>query len=171
MSRIPRNAFALQPGCFHVINRGNNGMDVFRDEIDYQHYLNLLRHYKRRYPAKVYAYCLMTNHIHLLMETMESRVLPKVMHGLNLAYSLYYKDRYGWNGHLWQDRYKSYLIEKEKYLVTCIEYIESNPVKAGLVSNGEAYLWCSAQERDKGNKNSLLDAEKGTHQSRVRKRP
>ena len=134
-------------------------MNVFQDELDYQHYLALLRHYKVRYRTKIYAYCLMSNHVHLLTETIKAKTLSKFMHGLNLAYSQYYKSRYPWNGHLWQDRYKSYIIEKEKYLVSCIEYIEANPIKAGLVFKGENYLWCSAKERMESNETGLLDIE------------
>ena len=150
MARIPRSAFAPEAGCFHIINRGNNGMNLFQDELDFRHYLNLLQHYKRRFNMKLYAYCLMSNHVHLLVETKKLKDLYKAMHGINLAYTHHYKRRYLWNGHLWQDRYKSYVIEKSKYLITCISYIESNPVKAGIVSDPERYSWCSFKERQEG---------------------
>ncbi len=158
MARIPRSAFVLEPGYFHLITRGNNGMAVFQDELDYQHYLSLLRYYKRRFQVCLLAYCLMPNHVHLLTEVKSVEMLPKFMHGLNLAYSQHYKRRYLWNGHLWQGRYKSYLIEVEKYLMTCIDYIESNPEKAGLTSNREAYVWCSAKERLEGSFSGLVDS-------------
>jgi len=157
MSRIPRSAFALDPGYFHLITRGNNGVTIFRDELDYQHYLNLLRHYKKHFNVCLLAYCLMPNHVHLLVELKKAGILHKFMHGLNFAYSRHYQQRYRWSGHLWQGRYKSYLVEAEKYLTTCIEYIESNPEKAGLVPKREEYVWCSAQERCSGCSNGLVD--------------
>lgn len=157
MSRIPRSSFALEPGYFHIITRGNNRMKIFQDELDYQHYLTLLRYYKTHYQIKIFAYCLMPNHVHLLVETTKANTLPKFMQGLNLAYSLYHKKRYDWNGYLWQGRYKSYLIEKGKYFAACIEYIESNPSKAGLTANNEEYLWCSKKESHNGNRMSFLD--------------
>lgn len=157
MPRIPRSAFALEPGCFHLITRGNNRTEIFRDHLDYHHYLTLLSYYKRCYEVKVYAYCLMPNHVHLLTEITRAKTLPKFMQGLNLAYTLYYKKRYTWEGHLWQGRYKSYLIEKEKYFFACIEYIEANPYKAGLVSESEDYLWCSKKERRERMVSSFLD--------------
>jgi len=134
-------------------------MTVFQDDLDYQHYLSLLKHYKSRFQVKILAYCLMPNHSHLLTEITKVNTLHKFMHGLNLAYSQHYKSRYPWQGHLWQDRYKSYLIEKEKYLLTCMEYIEANPVKAKLVLNAEDYVWCSARERTAGSFSGLLDLE------------
>lgn len=99
----------------------------------------------------------MPNHVHLLVETIKADILPKFMQGLNLAYSLYYKKRYEWIGYLWQSRYKSYLIERGKYFSACVEYIELNPVSAGLISNGDQYLWCSHKERIRGNPDGLLD--------------
>ena len=157
MARIPRSAFALEPGYFHLITRGNNGVAVFQDDLDYQHYLSLLRHYKRHFQVGLLAYSLMPNHVHMLVNIVKREALPKFMHGLNLAYSQYYKGRYSWNGHLWQGRYKSYLIEKDKYLTTCIEYIEANPEKAGLVQRREAYVWSSAKERFGKENQGLVD--------------
>jgi putative transposase len=132
-------------------------MTIFHDELDFQQYLNLMRHYKKRYKVKIYAYCLMSNHVHLLLEAARLVDLYKVMHGLNLAYTHHYKRRYLWNGHLWQDRYKSYVIERDDYLITCINYIEGNPVKAGIVGDSQEYPWCSVRDRTNDSNSELID--------------
>lgn len=161
MARVPRSAYALEPGIFHLIMRGNNGMIVFQDELDYQRYLSLLTHCKEKHCIKIYAYCLMNNHIHLLIETGRADGLPRFMHSLNFGYSLYHKGRHERVGHLWQGRYKSYVIEKEEYLSTCIQYIEANPVKAGLVSEPSAYPWSSYRSRTNGDGIALISILEG----------
>jgi putative transposase len=85
----------------------------------------------------------MPNHIHLLIEVKHPSMLNKIMRSINLAYTLHYNYKYNKVGHLWQDRYKSKLIEKDSYLLECIKYIEANPLRATLVTNIDQYPWCS----------------------------
>ena len=158
MARIPRSQYHLGSGFFHLITRGNNGMTVFQDDLDFEYYLSLLRRYKERYCIKLYAYCLMINHVHLLIGAGQNGNLSYFMHALNFGYSIYHKGRHNRMGHLWQGRYKSYVIEREKYLITCIQYIEGNPVKAGLVSDGSEYPWSSYRSRTIAKSVSLLSS-------------
>lgn len=156
MGRVPRGVYTSEGGFYHLIVRGNNGITVFEDEFDFRRYLTFLAHYKERYCIKLYAYCLMTNHTHILAEAPHQKSLSKFMHGLNFKYSLYHQGRYERTGHLWQGRYKSYVIEKEEYLLACVQYIEQNPVKAGLVPEPSAYPWSSYRSRMTGEGPLLL---------------
>jgi putative transposase len=97
----------------------------------------------------------MPNHVHLLVEVSNPNALNKIMRGLNLSYTLYFNFRYKKVGHLWQDRYKSKIIQKDSYLLECINYIETNPVRASLASQGGDYPWSSQVFKDKNSK--LLD--------------
>jgi len=130
-------------GLYHVVSRGNNRATIFKDDNDFEKYLLLVQSYKKKYAFDLYAYCLMNNHVHLLIETDREGILSKAMQGLNLSYALWFKVRYNWVGHLWQGRFKSYIVDKEKYLWACVRYIALNPVKAGIVSKPEEYRWSS----------------------------
>ena len=87
----------------------------------------------------------------------ESDLLSKTMHGINMSYGKYFICKYGSTGHLWQDRFKSYITQKDQYLINCITYIEYNPVRAGIVSRPEDYKWSSYRIRILGEKSELLD--------------
>ena len=96
----------------------------------------------------------MNNHVHILIE---SDKLAKFMHGVNLSYTQYFKYKYKITGHLWQDRYKSFVIMKDEYLISCISYIEFNPIRANLVISPAYYMWSSYQTRVLGKSNRLID--------------
>ena len=128
---------------FHVLERGNNRQVVFRQEADFVYFLNLLRRYKKELRFKLYHFCLMPNHLHLVLESAIEGDLPKIMMRLTLAYSSYFNKRYGGVGHVWQGRYKSSLIEKESYFIWCGLYVELNAVRAGLVSKPDGWRWSS----------------------------
>ncbi len=141
---MPREArVTMEKACYHIITRGNQKQTVFREVSDNQKYLLLLTHYKRRWKFKLYCFCLMPNHVHLIVEVANPADLNKIMHGLNLSYAQYFNLKYGKVGHLWQDRFKSKVITKDAYLLECIKYIEANPVRASLVSNIDDYPWSS----------------------------
>jgi len=141
---MPREArVTMEKACYHIITRGNQKQTVFKEPADYQKYLLLLTRYKKRRGFKVYCFCLMPNHIHLIVDVDKSGDLNKIMHGLNLSYALYFNLKYGKVGHVWQDRFKSRVIVKDAYLLECIKYIESNPVRASLVSSINDYPWSS----------------------------
>ena len=153
MPRQPR--LILNNVCYHIISRGNQQQAVFKDKNDFNRYVKLLLKYKNRYKFTLYGWCLMKNHVHLLIE---SDQLAKTMHGINLSYAQYFESKYKMVGHFWQDRYKSFVIQKDNYLINCISYIEYNPVRANFVSRPEDYVWSSYRARALGiESNGLLD--------------
>ena len=152
---MPRRArLILDNVCYHVITRGNQKHTVFKEESDRAVYLKFVSKYKSTYSVKLYGWCLMNNHIHMIME---SDHLSKAMHGINLSYAQYFKYKYKLIGHFWQDRFNSYVIQKDEYLINCISYIEYNPVRARIVLRPEDYRWSSYRVRILGEKNKLLD--------------
>lgn len=155
MPRIFR--FLPEIGVFHILSRGNNRQKVFRDDKDYQFYLELLQRYKEEHNFLLYHYCLMPNHVHLILETTRQTDLSKLMKQINLKYHYYFRRRYRYCGHLWQGRFKSLLIEKDSYLIACARYIERNPVRAKMVEKAEDYRWSSYLYYVNGKNNPLLD--------------
>lgn len=146
-----------QEGVFHVLTRGNNRQVVFLDGKDYQQYLDLLKKYKEEHKFRLYHYCLMPNHVHLILETTVESNLSKLMKQLNLSYLYHFRKRYSYYGHLWQGRFKSILIEKDKYLMVCGRYIELNPVRAKIVKEPEDYRWSSYKRYACGQRDNLID--------------
>lgn len=155
---MPR-IFRILPeeGCLHILTRGNNRQTVFHDDEDYNAYLGFLRRYKQENKIKVYHYCLMPNHTHMILEVFLNSSLSKFMKQLNLAYLYYYKKRYKYDGHLWQGRYKSLIISKDEYMITCARYIELNPVKARIVKNPKDYQYSSYNAYAYGKKGDIID--------------
>jgi len=152
---MPRQArLIVNKACYHVMTRGNQKQVIFRENADYKKYLSFINKYRERYKFKIYGWCLMKNHVHLVLE---SDLLGKVMHGINLSYAQYSKHKYGIVGHFWQDRYKSYVIQKDSYLINCISYIEYNPIRAEIASRPEDYEWSSYKARILGKEDKLLD--------------
>ena len=141
MARPLRITVANLP--FHVLDRGNNRQTVFHEEADFAYYLRLLRRYKDELKFKLYHFCLMPNHFHLVLEPTIQGSLAKTMMRLTLAYSWYFNQRYGGVGHVWQGRYKSSLVDKDDYFIWCGLYVELNPVRAGLVAKPEDWRWSS----------------------------
>ncbi|MFH1354847.1 MAG: transposase [Candidatus Omnitrophota bacterium] len=153
---MPRTArITVENACYHIITRGNQKQCVFGETVDYEMYLSILNKYKKRFKFKLYSFCLMPNHVHLIVEIKETFKLNKIMRGLNLSYTLYFNAKYKKVGHLWQDRFKSKIIEGNSYLLECINYIEANPVRASLVSQICGYPWSSYNFREK---NYILDS-------------
>ena len=154
---MPRQKRFLPPdNAFHIMCRGNNGYQVFNSAKDYSKYLDLVNKYKAEHPFDLFHYCLMNNHVHLLIMVKEGKDFSNFMKKLNLAYFSYYKFNYGWNGHFWQDRFKSKLISKDSYLIQCGKYIEMNPVRTKKTEKPEDYLWSSYNYYAKGLKNNLI---------------
>ncbi|MGC8810769.1 MAG: transposase [bacterium] len=156
---MPRTArIAPRNHIFHILTRGNNRRDVFRDEMDYQEYLKIVGRYKEKYQFKIYHYVLMKNHVHLVLEPQdEGGSLAEIMKGINLSYVQYYKRKYNYVGHFWQDRFKSILISRDQYLLACGSYVELNPVRAGVVKAPGDYRWSSYGAYAYGKKDSLID--------------
>jgi len=127
------------------MNRGNARFEIFHKEEDYLYFIELLRKYSVAYEVLLYHWVLMPNHYHLLLELAKPQMLSKIMAGLNRSYVHYHHKTYKSSGHLFQGRFKSKPIEKEKYLLSCGRYIERNPVKAGIVQKAEDYSCSSAR--------------------------
>ena len=136
--------------CYHINTRGNQRQRVFKVVSDYEKYIAQLKRFKKKYKFKLYGYCLMPNHVHLVGETEQKGNLAKFMHGLTRSYTIYFNRTYQKVEHLWQGRFKSKIIIKDIYLLNCINYIELNPVRAGIVASPEAYRWSSYRERNLG---------------------
>lgn len=155
MARKPRLFVADIP--YHIIQRGNNRNPIFFSEADYLFFLDVLREAKSKYPCFIYSYCLMANHFHLLVEPKEKQNVSLLMKLLGAKYVRYVNNAYKRTGTLWQGRFKCSLIDEELYFLTCLLYIEMNPVRAGMVTSPELYCWSSYRFRAFGEKSSILD--------------
>ena len=142
---------------FHVLDRGNNRQIIFHDDEDFIYFLKLLKRYKKELKFKLYHFCLMSNHIHLMIEPTVEGSLPKIMMRLTLAYSSFFNKKYRGVGHVWQGRYKSSLVDKEDYFIWCGLYVELNPVRAGLVARPENWRWSSYNFHAFGKTDPLLE--------------
>ena len=155
MARPPRPL--LDHGCYHLIARGNNRQFLFLDEEAFRYFLGLVARAKTQYPAKLYHYCLMSNHIHLLLEIADGSQLPKFMQGVLQGYARWYCTQQHYSGHVWQGRYKSPLIEHESYYLEAGRYIERNPLRAKLVADLTDYPWSSYGFYAYGQADALVD--------------
>jgi len=127
MARLPR---LYAPGCAqHIIQRGNNRQACFFDVVDYTVYLDKLRAYAVSFSVAIHAFVLMTNHVHLLVTPEDENGVPSMMQSLGRYYVRYINTTYRRTGTLWEGRYKSTLVDSEKYLLTVYRYIELNPVR------------------------------------------
>lgn len=138
MARLPRIEYS--GALYHVLARGNQRRDVFHDDADRAKYLGKLAAYKQRHRFVLYAYVLMTNHVHLLVETRDVG-LAKVMQGIHQSYTQYYNRRYQTVGHVFQGRYKAFVCARDSYLLELVRYIHLNPVRAKLVVDPADYRW------------------------------
>jgi REP element-mobilizing transposase RayT len=130
---------------YHVIQRGNEKKSIFYDDEDRKRYLGILQRNQKKYGIKIYAYCLMDNHVHVLMASNGSDI-SQVMKSINISFAMYINRKYTRCGHLFQDRFRSEIITNDAYALQVSKYIHLNPVKAGLVANPEIYLWSSYTE-------------------------
>ena len=141
---MPRRPRLVLPGLpLHIIQRGNNREACFRAGADFPVYLSMLRAAAELGECTVHAYVLMTNHVHLLISPGEAESPGCMMKALGQRYVQYVNRRYGRSGTLWEGRFRSCIIEDERYFWTCQRYIELNPVRAGMVSRPGEYKWSS----------------------------
>jgi len=141
MARLPRLTLPGYP--HHVIQRGNNRQPIFTSSADYQTLLDLLDENAKKFGVAIHAYVLMSNHFHLLVTPQTVEGLPQMMQAVGRRYVRYFNDRQKRSGTLWEGRYKSTLIQSERYLLACMSYIDLNPVRAGLVAQVRDYPWSS----------------------------
>jgi REP-associated tyrosine transposase len=141
MARLPRFILPGQPQ--HVILRGNDRCEIFCADEDYRFYLDKLQQASEKHGIDIHAYVLMTNHVHLLATPHEEASLGKAMQILGRYYVQYYNYSYQRTGTLFEGRYKATLVDSETYLLTCMRYIELNPVRADMVKHPSEYPWSS----------------------------
>ena len=141
MARLPRLTLAGYP--HHIILRGNNRQAIFMDSADFQRTLALLQVNAQEQQVQIHAYVLMSNHLHLLLTPLQNDSLPKMMQAVGRSYVLYFNKRHGRSGTLWEGRYRSALIQTERYFLACMAYIDLNPVRAGMAAQAADYLWSS----------------------------
>ena len=155
MPRIPRG---YQTGyIYHVLNRGNGRQTVFRKDADYRIFLRLMREGRKRIPVRILSYCLMPNHFHFLVMPGSANALSQWMQWLMTSHVRRYHQHHRTSGHVWQGRFKSFVIQDGKYILECGRYIELNPVRAGIVEKAENYPWTSAGVYLKAERNPLVD--------------
>ncbi len=148
---MPRSARALPGGlCYHVINRGNGRVQVFHGALDYQEFLKSMTAACDRLPMRLLAYCLMPNHIHLVLWPREDGEVSRWMQWLMTTQVRRHHRRHGSDGHLWQGRFKAFPIQRDAHLLSVLRYVERNPLRAGLVARAEDWPWSSLGILDRG---------------------
>lgn len=140
MARVARKR--SKSGIYHIMLRGVNKKQIFHDDDDHLRFLEIVEETKEKANLKVYGWCLMGNHVHLLLcEGNED--ISNSMKRMGVSYAFHYQTKYKWVGHLFQGRFRSEPVDKEDYLLTVIRYIHQNPVKARLVNSPEQWRWSS----------------------------
>jgi putative transposase len=156
MARIAR---VVVPGIpHHITQRGNRRMETFFSDRDYREYLYLMAEWANRCKVQVWAYCLMPNHVHLIVVPESEDGLGRAIGEAHRRYTRYINFQKGWKGHLWQGRFASFPMD-EQYLIAAARYIELNPVKARIVKKPEAYRWSSAKAHLQGEDDILVKVE------------
>lgn len=154
MPRKPR--FYLPDLPAHVMQRGHNRSPVFFDDEDYLEYLRILKSMADKYQCQVHAYVLMTNHVHLLITPLCQNSISLFFQGLGRQYVNYINKTYGLSGSLWEGRHKGNPIDAAIYFLTCMRYIELNPVRAGMCDEPGVYRWSSYAANALGEPNCIL---------------
>jgi putative transposase len=141
---MPRQARLIVPDiAIHIVQRGHDRADCFRHDSDYLVYLSNLRDLLPRSGCALHAYCLMTNHVHLLLTPSQPDGCALLMRDLGQRYVQYFNRRYQRSGTLWDGRFRSCLVDSGRYMLACYRYVERNPVRAGMVPSPGAYPWSS----------------------------
>ncbi len=154
MPRLPRAVFAGLP--HHITQRGNRREPVFFSDEDRLVYLEWLKEYADKHQVEVLAYCLMTNHVHLIAVPGTDGALQQMLKPLHMRYAQRFNRQHQWSGHVWQGRFFSSPLD-DAYLWTAIRYVECNPVRAGLVTCAQDYRWSSAASHCAQQSNLLLN--------------
>jgi len=141
----------------HIIQRGNNRESCFISKQDYLRYLHDLKESAQKHDCRIHAYVLMTNHVHLLVTPMTDNGISHMMQALGRRYVYYFNKNYERTGTLWEGRYKSSLIDSDEYLLTCMRYIELNPVRSNKSKNPDDYPWSSYSVNGLGDKSMLIE--------------
>ncbi|QJI32080.1 transposase [Pseudomonas sp. ADAK18] len=154
---MPRRPRVLLPGVpLHIIQRGNNRSVCFYSEDDYIFYIKNLAELAGVHGCEVHAWCLMTNHVHLLLTPSCISGAGLLMKGLGQRYVQYINRTYQRTGTLWEGRFRSCIVQQEEYVLACYRYIELNPVRAGMVDHPAEYRWTSYRENAQGESSSFI---------------
>lgn len=157
MARLQR--VYSQSGCYHIMLRGNERKIIFMDDEDRQKYLEIIKKKRTDTNLLIYAYCLMDNHIHMILRDDENEV-SAIMQGIATSYAMYINKKYERVGHVFQGRFKSEAIENERYLMAAIRYVHNNPVKAGITEHPEQYEWSSYRDYiAQGGRDAIVDTD------------
>jgi len=142
--KMPRAVRGLVGNTYyHVINRGNGRQQIFNKDSDFAALISLLEDAREKYAVKVYAYCLMPDHFHLLVKPETAGELSKWMQWTMTSHVRRYHQHYGTSGHIWQGRFKCFIVKEDEHLLAVTRYIESNPVRSGLVKSALEWRWSS----------------------------
>lgn len=154
MARVKRLLY--DGAVYHIVQRGHNRDRLFKNSKDYKAFKDLIRKYKGRFAFDIYHYCIMSNHFHLLLKVHDGTSLPKILHGITQSYSYYFRRSYKRIGYVYQNRYRSFLIEDDSYLLECGRYIERNPLRADMVKDMTQYYWSSYNFYAKGRSDDII---------------
>ena len=153
---MPRIARIVAPGYpHHITQRGNRRQPTFFSDDDYEAYIDLMAEWCRHYGVEIWAYCLMSNHVHLVAVPKEKDSLHLAIGEAHRRYTRMINFREGWRGHLWQGRFASYVMD-ERYLLACVRYVANNPVRAKLSDRAENWRWSSAAAHVLGEDDRLV---------------
>ncbi|MFA7573494.1 MAG: transposase [Lutispora sp.] len=155
MPRLARKK--SETGIYHIMLRGIDKRDIFMSKWDYGKFLEYIKKAKDKSAFQVFGYCLMTNHVHMLLKT-EMDDIGDIIKRIAVGYAQYHNIRNGRTGHLFQNRFRSEVVDTEAYFLTVLRYIHQNPVKAGMVKDVKVYKWSSYIEYIDNSKNLLVDA-------------
>jgi putative transposase len=155
---MPRTARLVVPGvALHVRHRGHNRAACFFGEADYALYLGLLAKFAREQACAVHAYCLMPNHVHLLLTPQADDGCALMMKRVAQCYTQHVNKAHGRTGSLWEGRFRSCLVTSDRYALACYRYVELNPVSAAMVSHPRDYRWSSYRANAEGRRDSLVE--------------
>lgn len=149
--RMPRFSRPIPAGlCAHLVTRGNARATVFHSDEDYRAFLDLIRAARARLPIDLFAWCLMPNHVHLVLRCGADGDIGRWMHWLLTTHVQRHRRRHGTTGRIWQGRYRAFPIQADEHLLTVLRYVERNPVRAGLTHSAADWPWSSAADRRAG---------------------
>jgi putative transposase len=144
---LPRITRGLTGGfVYHVFNHGNGRQKIFRTEEDYQFFLELMAKASQIYPVKVFAYCLMPNHFHVVLRPEETGVLSRWVHWLLTSHVHHHHQIHKTKGHLWRNRFRAFIVQEDLHFLSVIRFVEGNPVRRGLVESADQWPWSSHLE-------------------------
>lgn len=136
------NRICYEGATYHIYERGNNKQEIFLEDEDKECFLGLLRRQKERYDFKLYCYVLMDNHFHLLINTPMNNI-SQIMHDIKANYAKFFNNKYNRINHLFHDRFKSKIVDRDEYIIILSKYLHNNPVRANIVKTADEYIWSS----------------------------